>query len=452
MLARIDPNDVHFKIVRLPSPPNFVQDDVQIAYEVGEHRETGPGEVRADLSEVSAAMAADSLQSIDTLNQGAAGKLIEDERFGALSGTSDEGDWRASGAYITNTSLGWPLSHVTFALDSVSVRGPGRGEVAFTRQVFFGSRLEFLIGCLVTPLDSYAAQRGRIQEKAFGRRISVRDLRENNEKVCATAVVYDGAPLDDTESQALWLVLSLLAGSRLQTSVTETYDDKGQLIERVYRPGVANGAFGAAPFHVHHASYEPGVFAILCDRVAGLLHADFPVDVLVAHLQDANEGSMERRMQSCLLGIHAASEAWNRVHGTTTIMPKDAWDKIKNQVAEVATTVAAAISPAIGTAVSNAIMGANNVGTNARLRACLKALSLAPAGPMKKAIDLRNPLFHDGFLQRRFSSLSRQQQQERYDQVQLLNEFLMRMIFAICDMNFPIHSISSPYHAINVKD
>jgi hypothetical protein len=310
----------------------------------------------------------------------------------------------------------------------------------------------FLIGCLWTPVTSKQAQAGRLEERAFGRRITVRCLREKEEMTCATAIIYDGQPLDETESQALWLTLSFLAGARLQTVVTETYDAACALIQRTYRPGVSPGGTGDSPFHLYYSRYVPNVFSTLCSQITDLLHKDFPIDVMIAHLHDANEGSMERRMQSCLLGIHAASEAWNRANGKTTIIEKGQWDTIKDAAAVAAVEVVKKVNADLAESVERAVVGANNVGTNVRLRAFLKGVGLRTEGATKKAVDLRNVLFHDGYLQRRFSSLTRQAQQERYDQVLILREFLTRIVFALCDVDVSIHSIASPLKTVQVKD
>jgi hypothetical protein len=107
-------------------------------------------------------------------------------------------------------------------------------------------------------------------------------------------------------------------------------------------------------------------------------------------------------------------------------------------IVTAASTAASKVSDDLAESVANAIRNANNTGTNARLRRFLSYMGFNPQGLLKKALSLRNTLFHDGYLQRRFSLLTRDQQQERYDQLQLLREFLMRVIFAPCQVDVPL--------------
>jgi hypothetical protein len=456
LLAGVDPNDVHFRLVRLPAPPVFEVHDVEVTYVTEAVRRQGPGSLRADLFGVSASMSYDDpLQpgEIRSLGEGGAGKLIAAERYGALSGASAEGTWTANGALVVGRSGAFERPKVTFRLADVIVRGPGVGDPAFTREIFYGPRLQFLTGCFATPISSTELHYDRTEEIAYKRRITLRDLREeSNDTSSATAVVYDGPPTDGARHRAVWLAASLLAGAALHPAVVEIYDGQGTLLERRYRPGVQAGMPGHPPFHVHYAKYPRGVFATLCERIAALLESDFPIDVVISHLHDANDGSIERRMQSGLFAIHAASEAWNRLHERTMIVDGALWKWLKHWVAAAARGVADAFSSTLGESVENSVMNANNTSSGSRLRLFFKRIRLAYAGKTKKAIDLRNKLFHDGYLQRRFSTLEAGDQQERYDDLQRIREFTLRMVFAVCDMDVNVHSLLNLYGTVASRD
>ena len=103
LLVSVDSNDVHFRLVRQPSPPAFAAESADITYTVGGRTREGPGSVSADLCRVTAAMVYDDpLQprEMRSMDRGTAGKLIGAERLGTLAGSSVEGDWSAAGAYI----------------------------------------------------------------------------------------------------------------------------------------------------------------------------------------------------------------------------------------------------------------------------------------------------------------------------------------------------------------
>ncbi len=105
-LADVDPTDIHFQIVRLPLPPPFDANDVEIMYQIGGSTYVGPGSIAATIGSVSAAMEYDHPLlpgEMRPLPTGSPGKLIPDDRFGTLSGISADGTWSASGAYIIPT-------------------------------------------------------------------------------------------------------------------------------------------------------------------------------------------------------------------------------------------------------------------------------------------------------------------------------------------------------------
>ena len=461
-LAGIDPTDIHFQIARLPAPPALDADNIEITYQVGSKTYVGPGSISATVGSVSAAMAYDDpLQpgEMRTLNAGSPGKLISHDRFGTLTGTSAAGEWSASGAYVTWQGMPDPMtdpwrSSARFRLDDITLTvSKPSPEVAYTRLIYMGPRLTFLSGCMWTPVSQKSTQADRTEERAFDRRITLRDLREkSDDRTCPTAIIHDGPPLDEVRQQALWLATSLFAGAALQPAVVETYDDTGTLIERKYRPGFRAGVPGRAPFDIYYARYQRHIFGLACDRIYALLTDDFPIDVVISHLHDATDGSMERQMQSCLFAIHTASEAWNRLHERTYILDVSKWDSLKQAVAAAARSVADAFDIALGDSVRGSVLNANNTSTGSRLRLFFRRKGLKYEGSTKKAIELRNKLFHDGYLQRRFLSLDFDKQQERYDQLQHLQEFSLRMIFALCEINVPIHGILNPYGSLQTID
>ncbi len=182
-LAGVDPTDIHFQIARLPTPPSLEADNVEITYEVGGKTYIGPGSIAATVGSVSAAMGYDEPSQpgeMRTPMAGTPGKLISRDQFGTLSGTSMAGNWAASGVYIIWKGMPEPMadpwrSSVRFWLEDVTLRGTVRdAEVAYTRIIYMGPRLTFLAACMWTPISQKSTQADRTEERAFGRRITLR--------------------------------------------------------------------------------------------------------------------------------------------------------------------------------------------------------------------------------------------------------------------------------------
>ena len=452
--TNIDPSDVHFQIVRLGKPPDFVTSRIAIDLELQGATHHGLGVLDARLGSVSAKVEYED-EKLRRPESPKPGKIIPPESFGRLTGASADVSWLATGAWIVRRrTSSHPKRHeATFHLDAVTVRGSGSGAIAYTREVFVGVSVPILRTCLFTPVNQSTVNRDRIEERAFGRRITVRVLSDAEEvNNCPTAVVYDGPPLEGTEKLALWLACSLLAGTTLQLAVIETYDVNGSIIDRVYRPGVSAGTSARPPFRRYIAPYIAHTFGTLCDQIVALMESGFPIDVVIAHLHDGNDGTMERQMQSYLLAIHAASEAWNRLHEKTKIVCNDVWDSIRNDIVVAVRQVADRKSTKLGDALGSMVLSANNTSMGFRLRLFLSRIGMRCDGNTKAAIDLRNKLFHEGYLGRRYSTLADDARQERHDDHMRLCDFALRMVFSLCQSDVRLHSNLNPTESMPVRD
>lgn len=446
--------DVHLDIVRLPAPPSFVFNGADIRFKTSKNVYEGNGTVKASIAELSGEMKLGIVDFVGEFNDRSTipNRLIPESDFAEvmpLEPTSPS--WTADGAYKTSQSIGTEIAgqRFSFTLGRVSLRY-GVGDVTFTREVFRGTRLRWLRQ--YTPNGESGFRLDRVEGRALGRRTSIRDLQTGEDAMDNTvAVVYDGAPHAEIDSDALWLGCSLLAGQALQAAVTDTYDATGQLLTRTFRLGTSNTAAPDPPFHIHYAPFDPQWLEQVIDAIAEKLRNGFPIDVMIAHLQDATDGSMERRMQSYLLALHAASEAWTRSNGATTVFPKTSWAATAAQLGDAALT-AVSLDAGMQETVRAKLRDANNTGTAARMRACCEALGIALVGDDKKAVDLRNVLFHDGYLRRRFKDLSLEQRQSRFHQMLRLRDFVYRFLFSLLGFEGRFHSALNPYAAIVARN
>jgi hypothetical protein len=430
--------DVHRKVASLPPPAPFHLDETTMTFTVGDTETVGTGHVHADLTAVGASMHSDFPAGVTTgvIDIGFVKRaIIPKERFGTLVGSGVPA-WRADGVFDNHPMAG-PLG-TDFHVTSVTVSGPSSGPIAYTRDLFVGSRILFVLG---TP-----------EETVFDRRTTLRNAPHPGDGISCAILTYDGGAQTEAQRHATWLALSFLAGADLQPCASESFDAAGELVERTYQPRSPFGPPGYPPFSVYYAPSPARTLETFCERLHALLVDRFPIDVVIAHIHDSNSGSMERQMTSSIFAIHAASEAWNRLYEDRTIVDDATWRRIHVFIDTAASAIAALVSPALAESVKAKITNANDTSMGHRLRLFFRRVGLEYTGETKKAIELRNKLFHDGYLQKRFSDLDARAKDVQYERVLRLREFTMRMVFALCSMQVDMLSVLRPNEKIPTID
>lgn len=446
--------DVHYDIVRLQEPNGFSSTSGDVVFESKLAVHEGPGSVTATLEEVGGELTYD-----DPLPFGSArtvrwtpGRAITEGEMGTVNPKVPAvPSWVGERGYIVNrlpAGAGKVIGQFRLAALGVYY---ATGAVEYTREVYRGPTLDNLCSQFTHVSSGYVPD--RIEGKVFGRRTNIRDLRTPTAGgQSLISIVYDGSPHAGIDGKALWLGASVLAGQMLQPLVVESYDAGGKLLSRAYQIGVQRSSVADPPFHLAYAPFKAQWLEDLVDRIAASLNSNFPIDVLIALLHDATDGAMERRMQTYLLAIHTASEAWNRQVGKTTIIGKKRWDNWVPWISYVPELLARWVNADLAKAVVAKIRDANYTSMNARMRSFCESMGIAYAGEDKKAVNLRNTLFHNGYLTRRFETLSQTEKQERIDQIDRLRDFAYRTMFASLGFAQPFYGAMHPLEPIPVQN
>jgi hypothetical protein len=451
--------DVYFEIVqRAPAQP-FDSGQVEIEYIAEDEQRCGSGRVFASASELGGEIEFDDPFRPGEVSRtfgggGSPGQLLSPNRFAIVKPMcSVSPPWIASRAYIENRSLDNPLRpHCRFMIDSIVIGNRGDTKIAFTREVYAGARIESMNA--YTPTNGGGARLDRIEFVAMQRRTTILDLWTSKKEVSENqiAVIYEDDRHDGNAAQALWLTASLLAGTNLQPLYSESYDSQGNLCEIKYRLGVSATEPGMPPFHTYYAQLKSEWVGEIADGIKARLDDSFPIDVVIGHLHDSTNGSIERRMQSILFSIHAASEAWNLKYEKNTIIEKAIWKSQVDAIIAPAFDLANKLDSKIADAVKMAIKKVNYTGTGLRQRMFFERIGIVPSANEKKALNLRDTLFHNGYLTRRLSTSSQEENQVYYDQFRYLRDIAYRIVFGLVAPGVLFHSMFDMYKAIPVKN
>jgi hypothetical protein len=191
------------------------------------------------------------------------GQLVREHERGRI--VPEDGTWSAEQAtfYGQTSRMGRTGNYDTyrFKVGEIIAHGPAFGEaVAATRDIYAGA--EWSAG-------------GELEGHLFiVRHLSSDAKRREDERI---AVAYIGE-LDHTASEAMWLLLSFVAGNRVHALARERYNAAGVLIDVTHHRGTGLGAGRDAPFRPFYTDVVPDGFTVMGTNIARLLRARFPID------------------------------------------------------------------------------------------------------------------------------------------------------------------------------
>ncbi|HEV2739362.1 MAG TPA: hypothetical protein VGU66_12335 [Candidatus Elarobacter sp.] len=460
-------NDVHFNIVRLPAQDSFDSGDTTIIYHSSFESLIGPGRLLVTSAMIEAFVTYQmelprpgetrTLGLSDLLGPGSQGELISEARYGTIVPSGgDSPQWIARNALVAHKTLGTPdvLSIRTrLAAAELEIKFVEGLSTKYTREVFVGASLPDATGIFTFNEDG-SARADRIEGTLFGRRASVRTLHDpvqalGQQGLERLAVVYDGEPLIGAFSEALWLTLSLISGNSIEPAYVETFSASGTLLERRYRFGKPFSTRHRSPFHGVYCALPIQGLEDIVSAFYRLLTDGFPIDVVMSHLYEAVGATIDSMMQSLLLAVHTAIEAWNRLNEVPNLIPQATWEANRDAIVDAAANVATPLSVELAAVIAAKIKGSNHTSTASRQRRLLHGIGMTPKPPEKEALRLRNALFHDGYLRRQLQYLNRGELQERYDQLETLRDVAFRIVFGLLKYPHSWQSFARPYLPTN---
>ncbi len=330
------------------------------------------------------------------------GRLRGPEALGTaqLPGTTLEG---ISGEF---TAFGTSTTSSFTALRMTRTERPGRD--VFHRYCFRGGRLRGWAS-LTERISSRTPKRFRTERTRdsfdvliFGRRTRITQVHDDEyeQREQVLGVTIEGDPFSEREERLLWLVLSFVAGNRVQPITVEHFDAAATRTQIAMLGAVEYGERATAPpfdLRITEPTFGPPDFERLTQGFGELEDAGYPIAEALHHLHDSNTGYTQVELKNLLFCIHTLFEAWADENDQREIIGTKAHDGLRKQVSSELDRVFGADTE-IRAAVRSALRTAHN-----RVGAQLQELFFERLGVVlsdadRRALRRRNSLFHNGYL------------------------------------------------------
>jgi hypothetical protein len=447
---QLAPDDSPFgQIVRQPIPPAFEwEGDLTLSFP--NSAIDGPGALRADRTEVGGHVTHVDEKLLAAAARGPVlfrpdyhpGIMLTGDRY--ADAAPREGGWSANACVIIARQIGDGFQfREIFGCRRVSVTGPSQKAPAYLR-VFYAS------AHLSSPTQGTIHERGwsrdAIEGIFQGRRLHLRNLNGSEVRIDEQVVgATTSADLDEDQLTALWLSVGFVSGNGVLDYCREYYDGDGVLCKRVYEPRIPATSGRMQPFHLAYVPFRAEYLAVIGDGFYRMLAAGFPITVMLQHLHAATSGNIETDLQSLLLGIHTAIEAWNRAFGRVSLVPVDVWNAFRpallRAVAPLDGLLAERLSQAtrekldaagLIASITNKLNSANHTPTNQKERDLFATLQIPLSKQDRDALVTRNQLLHNGYFLKRFDELSPEEQQQRIDLRPRLRNLVHQIVLRLC--------------------
>ena len=165
--------------------------------------------------------------------------------------------------------------------------------VVFTRYLYGGAKLKGFhqftargsfsdgVGQFQNSLDSF-------DTTLFGRRARITQIPDDDATTGTIGIVVASSPLTEFDEHVLWLVVSFVAGGRVQTLATEGFAADGARIFTTYHGSVEPSATMDPPFDLRaaHRNFDSRTWTVLTDGFSQLIKAGYPLAIALHHLHE----------------------------------------------------------------------------------------------------------------------------------------------------------------------
>lgn len=307
---------------------------------------------------------------------------------------------------------------VRFSIGALTEKGESSADQpSFCRYVYQGAYLNY--ASLMTDFPEEKAvqlRRDRLSGTFRGRRIDLRNLSDDRSAPRSfLAVIIEGPELSDLESTVLWMLVCYMNGARVKPIYMDRFDADAKLMDRRFKLGVPFGVERNAPFDYRTAQPAASSIEVLLDGFYAMQSSDFPIAMVLHHLHDANTNNVETDTIQLLFAIHTAFEAWARLNRKEFLVSNDAWTKRMPAMLESLSPLVSDVPESLRASIANKLRGANMTSMGFRERYLFESLGIELDKDDKAALNLRNTLFHNGYLRKRFGELDQAERQKRVD-------------------------------------
>jgi hypothetical protein len=413
--AEHDAAEPFLRVARL-APPQAFEWDGPTVISFPNRQVPGDFEVKWDQGKVQCKLAYDGAPmspgtTVLTLTSPPAGKIVGTDLYGTAK-AADEAVL-VEGIVDTFTTLFPVRMETSFSARSVT-RRISEAPTAYTRYTYLGVRLSQWR--LATqrferhPNGDMSAPVARDSDEAtlFGRRARLTQASEGQGSGDVISVTLAGPPLEDPQETVLRHVVSFVAGARAQALAIERFDDTGSLTGGKYLNEGEYGQTKSPPFDMSPAgrTLDPATWSILCDGFAKMVAQGYPLWGALHHLHDSNSGWYEVEIKNLLFCIHTLFEKWSDIFDQRVIVtPRSTYKRAERQARGCLRSVFSFSEEAAASTITAIRFGNHRSGSE------LQALFFDSLGVVltdceRNGLQLRNELFHNGYIKHDVQSQS----------------------------------------------
>lgn len=339
------------------------------------------------------------------------GTISSHETPGRLQGPARRGRVDANGIAIKGISgmfeplIGGETSATFSALHLRVSEGPA--PPSFHRYLFCGGRLRGWTASserIVPKGKGYTFSRSRDSHDfaLFDRRARATAVRDDQSDARdqIIGVTIEGEPLSVEEQDALWHLLSFVVGNRLQPTAIEHFDKSATRTELELLGTVPFGEPAKGPpfdLRIAESGFQFPNLDVIARGFQRLFRAELPLAIALHHLHDANTSYIQVEVKNLLFCIHTLFESWADANGQRNIIPVKQHDRLRKELKPVLdqefgddTEIRSGIQDAIRNAYKR-------VGAVLQER-FFDSLGVTLSALDRRALRLRNRLFHSGFI------------------------------------------------------
>jgi hypothetical protein len=217
------------------------------------------------------------------------------------------------------------------------------GAEGFHRYCFRGGRLRGWgiwterVASRTAKRLHYEQRRDSFELRMFGRRTRITQVHEdeNDQREQVLGVTIEGAPLGDREERLLWLVLSFVAGNRVQPITVEHFDAAATRTQLDMLGTVDYGERANGPpfdLRITEPTFAAPDFARLMEGFGAMEDTGYPIAEALHHLHDANTGYTQVELKNLLFCIHTLFERWADQFDQREIISKKEHDLLRKQL------------------------------------------------------------------------------------------------------------------------
>jgi hypothetical protein len=374
------------------------------------------------------------------MSNGEYGKFIPAGEYVSLSGA--DGSWRSERSHLTGSD-----QHVDNgrASDTATLElyDLGTGEL---------DRKTSSLGLVLAGADqhfwptAFPSRNGGVSVDGvvatiFGRDALIRRMPTKTAAGNDMLVAFDGAPLEKRQQNALWIVLSFLAGRRVRVVGEIGIEGEREIWCKRHMwnesPHKAQPPLG--PERLHEMST---VLPRMLDNALALLDEGNPLDIALAHLFADSRGNLDIEMRDVTLALDALVEASAFVSNGVTIVDP-------NEYGELLPVLEQALDEALQgherredllKRLSERLKGANDVSHGERRRKFWKRIGFELKPDEKDALDNRHPMSHGGYLLR---GAGDEEYKALLRQTRLARNLMNRVILALLGYDGPVFDYTS---------